>query len=124
MCAARSPSYASSRPIGSVLNRRALYGRVEHVLDARTLSRRRERALPLGEWDDLGDERLQHDAVLADQLDSSPPRARRRRVAARDRQLAVADLVERDRDRLPREADLDEPRAAPRRLEREGDSRR
>src|SRR5262245_25841070 len=99
MCVARSPSYASTRLMGSVLNGGVLYGRVEHELDARSFARRGEGALPLRERDDLRDQRLQHHAVVADQLERAAPRPRGRGIAARDRELAVADPVERDRDR-------------------------
>jgi len=66
----------------------------------------------------LADERWEIDLPCLDQLERSVPRPRRGGVTARDRQFAITDLVERDRDRLAREADLDEPSTPSSRFER------
>ena len=72
---------------------------------------------PVGERDDLGDERLQVDVPRREQLQRAAPRGRRAREPRGHRQLAEADLVERDLDRRAAQADLDEAPAAPRRRE-------
>src|SRR5262249_55109385 len=73
----------------------------------------------LGERDDLAHERSKRDAASVDQLERVAPRTRGRGVAARHRQLAVADLVERKLDGPAGEADLDDAATARDALERE-----
>src|SRR5207248_2938145 len=64
------------------------------------------------ERDDLGDERLELDAPVLDEAERAAPGARRGREARGDDELLLEDGVERDRHRLPEDADLDVPSAA------------
>src|SRR5262245_26973355 len=123
MCVARSTSYASLWPIGSVPKRRVLYGRIEHKLDSGSRPRSGEGTLPLGERYDLAHERLELDLPRLDELERAQPRLRSGGIAARDGELAVADLVERDRHRLAGEPDLDETAAPCGAFHRELDAR-
>ena len=96
--------------------------RVEHELDPVARARGREGALPLGERHDLGDQRVELDVPLGDELERFRPRRRRAGEAGGDRELPEADEIEGERDRLSRQPDLDIAAAAPARGEALRDS--